>query len=269
MPACTSSSGGAESSPEGGTGDGSPTADGATACRREAGANTTGCAKTSASPVAWWPLGDVRDVIGCNDGMMVGTGGGFVPAKVGQGYSTMQSSYIVVPDAPELRPVNYTVMAWVNVTGVSGLNKWIVSKGPSSGLDVDFTYALAVAGSACCVIGPQAFVSGPQVAGHLYLDFGDGKNEQLLFSDNPVPLGSFVHVAATADGSTISLWVNGKLAGSAKQQLSPKGNTDPIMIGGANYLPGVVDEVMLWNTALTGAEIAAIVAAGSSGVCRQ
>jgi hypothetical protein len=76
-----------------------------------------------------------------------------------------------------------------------------------------------------------------------------------------------VHVAATADGSTIALYVNGHLAGAAQQQISPHVGNYSVTIDGANVVPGIVDEVMVWDNALTATDIAAVYDAGASGVC--
>ena len=265
---CTSSN--TNGSPDGGSIDSSAPDGQASNCRRDAGARA-GCATPSVAPVGWWPLdGNAWDIARCDDGTVVGTGGGYVPAMVGEGFSSMgQSSYILVPDAPQLDTVHFTVMAWAKVDALSGLNKWILGKGPSSGTNADFTYSLGVGGTACCSIDPQAFVTGPAEAGHLYMDFGDGANEQIVFATDLFPLGSFVHVAATADGSNILLYVNGQVAATTQQKLTPKSSVDALMIGGANAVPGIVDEIMVWNTALSGADIAAIFAAGASGVCPQ
>jgi hypothetical protein len=261
---CTSSG-----STNGGTTD-SSTPDGARDCRRGAVARA-GCFKPSVAPAAWWPLdGDARDIAGCDDAAVVGTGGGYVTAMVGQGFSSQgQSSYLVAPDAAQLSSSHFTVMAWAKVDGISGLNKWIVAKGPQSGLNVDFTYSLAVVGTAPFSVSPKAVVNGPKEPGHLYMDFGDGTNEQVLLSDAALPLGAFVHVATTVDGANVQLYVNGQVAGTAAQKVNPKANAYPLMIGGVNYVPGAVDEIMVWNTALSGADIAAIFAAGAAGVCPQ
>jgi len=96
--------------------------------------------------------------------------------------------------------------------------------------------------------------------GRLYIDFGNGTDRGRIFWSIPDDdwYGQWHHVAATWDGSTVRLYVDGSEVGTA----SLSGNySDPgkaTLIGGINYgvtLPycpfnGLIDEVRIWNIAL-------------------
>ena len=61
------------------------------------------------------------------------------------------------------------------------------------------------------------------------------------------------------NGATVQLFVNGVLNVSAAQSLTPAANTSPLYLGqfGGNThrLDGIIDEVRIYNRALTQAEI--------------
>jgi hypothetical protein len=81
----------------------------------------------------------------------------------------------------------------------------------------------------------------------------------ILDSTIIVTAGQFRHLACTWDGATLSLLVDGVVNASVPQVLSPAGNTSPLYIGqfggNSDRLSGVVDEVRIYNRALTPAEI--------------
>ncbi len=97
----------------------------------------------------------------------------------------------------------------------------------------------------------------------------DGTNKTVT-SATTLPLGRWSHVAATADGTNMRLFINGRADGSAAC-----GNTfttyagDTLRVGGglreagsttSRYLNGAVAAVGLWAKALTGAQVAAVAA---------
>jgi hypothetical protein len=86
---------------------------------------------------------------------------------------------------------------------------------------------------------------------------------------SPVQLGQWVHVAATSLGSTVTLYVNGSPVAQAPFTMAtPAGSSFHMgFLDPTRLLNGVVDEVTVYNRALTGAEIASIYAAGSAGKC--
>jgi len=102
--------------------------------------------------------------------------------------------------------------------------------------------------------------------GRLYIDFGNGTAYGRTWWAIPGAdwYGQWHHVAATWDGSTVKLYVDGSEVGTAASLSGPY--SDPAkdtLIGGIYYgaLPycpfeGLIDEVRIWNRALTPAEIA-------------
>jgi hypothetical protein len=80
--------------------------------------------------------------------------------------------------------------------------------------------------------------------------------------------GEWYHVAATWNGSTVRIYVNGVLDNTPASKTGYTGyDARPLYIGGragADFFDGLIHEVYLYNRALSQAEIAVL--AGSSGV---
>jgi len=80
-----------------------------------------------------------------------------------------------------------------------------------------------------------------------------------------VPLGVWTHLAVTYDGTTLRLYVNGVLRNSVAAAGGITASTAPLRIGGntvfsvpgTEYFAGLIDEVRIYNRALSAAEITA------------
>jgi hypothetical protein len=222
------------------------------------------CAPVPAGLVGWWKLdGNANDVTGLHHGVAIG--GSFVPAEVGQGYAPANvGDGIQVPDAPALNPQRFTLDAWVRLDALPSYNVSLIWKGSASGADVTTPFGLGIYG----VIGGP-----PALAGLPFLTIGAVTTEQELDSGVLAPLGSLFHLAATADGTTLSLYLNGQLVASAPQTVTGVASSYPLQIGGVtlpnavNPGPTVIDEAEIHNVAATAAQIQAIYEAGPAGKC--
>src|SRR5207248_6431072 len=80
------------------------------------------------------------------------------------------------------------------------------------------------------------------------------------------------HVAATYDGSTMTIFVNGVAVGSTAATGTINSVTNDLVIGrnivNGQSFPGLLDEVELFNRAVSQSELQAIYNAGSAGKCR-
>ena len=90
------------------------------------------------------------------------------------------------------------------------------------------------------------------------LDIG---GEQNATGTSPLPVGTWSHLATTWDGSTLRLYVNGAQV-AARTVAGPLAtSTRPLSIGGngiwGEYFAGAIDELRLYDHALTAAEIQA------------
>jgi hypothetical protein len=87
----------------------------------------------------------------------------------------------------------------------------------------------------------------------------------------PVALGSWHHIAVTNVGATTTLYLDAAPVAPQMMTMATPANM-PFYIGqiagdSTRTLTGAVDEVTIYNRAITGAEIASIYAAGSAGKC--
>ena len=77
-----------------------------------------------------------------------------------------------------------------------------------------------------------------------------------VFGPAALAANTWTHLAATYDGATLKLYVNGVLVSSgARQRNVSATSTNPLEIGGdsifGQYFAGIIDEVRVYNVALT------------------
>jgi len=87
-----------------------------------------------------------------------------------------------------------------------------------------------------------------------------------------VPLNAFSLVAGTFDGAQLTVYLNGAVDGSFPVTTNLIANTLPLRIGadsnGTNTFNGLVDEVMVFNRALSVMEVQTIYNTGAAGLCK-
>src|SRR5207248_2463970 len=80
-----------------------------------------------------------------------------------------------------------------------------------------------------------------------------------ISSGGPVQPGWWHHLAATWDGATLRLYLDGSQVSTAVGTGSINASTQPLNIGRGpatgNYFSGAVDEVAIYGSALTAAQI--------------
>jgi hypothetical protein len=142
--------------------------------------------------------------------------------------------------APELHASRVTVQAWVYPTALSGWRS-VVMKEAQKGM----------------VFGLYAHENLPHPAMTVGIDGVDHS----AGATTALPLNRWSHLAATYDGATIRLYVNGVEAGTAAAAGALPASANPLRIGGnsvwGEYFKGRIDEVRIYNRALSAAEIAA------------
>jgi hypothetical protein len=84
---------------------------------------------------------------------------------------------------------------------------------------------------------------------------------QVLDSTVTLATGTFRHLACTWNGATLALYVDGALNTSAAQTVTPASNTAPLLLGqfggNSDQLSGILDEVRIYDRALSAAEVQA------------
>ncbi len=164
--------------------------------------------------------------------------------------------YVRIADAPSLEPPTFTVEAWIRPTGpgVGGNDVWgcaIVNKPAEGGS----TFVL------------PSYMLGWSPTSKRITAIGrteDGVNFN-GFSTTLVQIGQSVHAAMTFDGTWMRVYVNGVLESTVP---SPGGaiayGSQDVLIGASNFangslrrFDGAIDEVRIWSTVRSPAEIEA------------
>jgi hypothetical protein len=203
--------------------------------------------------VSWWKAeGDAADATGLNNGTIEGSVS-FVTGRVGEAFQFSNTGDVMVPDSPSLRPAAVTVMAWVKNSTFPGPNNYIVSKGANQCSAA--SYALYTSASTQNLIfGVYDGVNGAQSP-----DSGPGG----------VWDGNWHFVAGTYDGSYVRLYVDGVEVGAGTPTnliINYSLPTNSAFYIGRYVAPqwctlgfnGSIDEVRVFNRALSASEILAI-----------
>ncbi|MCA2217788.1 LamG-like jellyroll fold domain-containing protein [Jidongwangia harbinensis] len=221
---------------------------------READGSGTGLPEPPAGTpglagVAAYPLdGTTEDTAGNRDATLVG-GPGYVAGRTGQGLSLNGSSQYADTGAPVLNTASdYSASAWVKLDAAGGAFQTVVSQDGASNSDFFLQYSGADQRWAMSFVGVRAL--GPV---------------------KPEP-NRWYHLVGVRDSvkGELRLYVDGVLAGQASAchpQAAATGNT---VIGrgkyGGNpvdYLDGTVDQVHLYDRALSATEIKALYESGN------
>ena len=229
------------------------------------------CVDPPSGMISWWPGDcDASDIIDGNNGTLQ-NGATLVTGIVGQAFSfNGANQYILVGDPvpPSLQIQNeITLLAWIYATGYPG---------PSTlGLIVGSQYDTATAGATIFLDGRTSPDGQAAPPGHIHFQIGDGSWHTTNVNAQ-VPLNEWVHIAATRKANEdAKVYYNGEL-----QPLTSLPWAGSISYSGAWFaigqqkdidrpFNGLIDEVEIYNRALTADEIQAISNAGGSGQCKS
>ena len=151
-----------------------------------------------------------------------------------------QMPLVTINDSASLRLTSaMTLEAWVNPSAVTGAWRDVIYKGNDN-------YYLEGSSDNGGVIAAGGTFAG-----------GNGN----LYGSAVLPTNAWSHIAATYDGAALRLYFNGTLVSSQAQTGAIATSTNPLQIGGdsiyGQFFQGAIDEVRIYNRALTQAEIQA------------
>ncbi|MCX6760062.1 MAG: LamG domain-containing protein, partial [Candidatus Nealsonbacteria bacterium] len=191
-------------------------------------------------PVAYYPFeGNANDASGNGNNGTVYGATLTTDGKIGQGYSfDGENDYIDVGGTnfnPQ-GPLTVSVWAKPNLWCGLGYNP-LVTKGGSFSLE-----------------------RVPPAGMGFYIK--DGTSWKNAKSAADIPLDSWTHVVGVYDGSNISIYINGVKSGASTPSGNPVSDISNILIGHnsagtdcGRYWKGSIDEVKIWNYALTSSDI--------------
>jgi len=216
--------------------------------------------ETAQGMIAYWKFDEssgieVLDAIGSNHGE-IKNGANRVVGKVdGALEFDGINDYIEVSNSPELNPTDeITIEAWYKLVSFIGMgSNPIVDKGYYSHESPYYQYHLAVTGDQ---------YRTKTAAFHFWLTLEGTKFSIYAPSESWTP-DKWYHLVGTYDGSEIKLYVNGILIDSALASGTMMDYGKNLRIGsignitrsGIDYLPGIIDEVAIYERALTEMEI--------------
>lgn len=221
-----------------------------------------GSTASSTGPAGLWRLGEPGGSTtagdasgGRNDGSYVGdpllglAGAVYGDADTAATFDG-RTQYVEAPYGAPLNSSHFSVEAWVKVTGGAGTWRSVVTSRDALNGNL---YGYVV-------------YAGADDRWHFWT--GGGGSAWQMVSGSVVSFDRWTHVAATYDGTTARLYVDGSLAASAAVAYAP--NTErPLRIGagateaGATYfLPGAIDEVAVYAGVRTDSEIYSAYSAG-------
>ena len=172
-----------------------------------------------------------------------------VPGKVGTALACDgSSSFVEAPHKPELDPEQLTVEAWVKLDEFPAdkdPRRWIVNKNRNEWEEGH--YALMVQGS--------------QVGAYLNIGGGRQNHFMAMSDESALKLKDWQHVAMTYDGAELRVYLNGAQVASTAINKKRVPGRMPLAIGrrqdAYNYFKGAIDEVRLYNRALSPDELKA------------
>jgi hypothetical protein len=226
------------------------------------------CATLPEGLVGWWPgNGSTQDVVAGNDGLLNG-GTIFETGKVKQafGFNGIDSSV----DIPQR--VNLNASRQVSVEFWMKPARGNTMDSCCQGLVGTDYYLMELSGGRTSNIGVNFVIN----TGSRFIHTSDKTNTGFK-----VPPDQWSFVVGTYDGKSLRLYINGNEEVHQNQQGniipmlsesflsigSEDGRTNCSNCPGTRYFKGLIDEVSIYNRALTEAEIQSIYSAGEAGKC--
>jgi len=180
---------------------------------------------------------------------------------VGQAFNfNGSSSYVLVPSSPSIKPTGpFTVEAWVNYQGFASgqTGDAIVAKGQDVEGPIDWAMSIG---------------SSKKFRVHLHM----GSSWDQFDGATTLNTNTWYHVAMVYDGTNMLAYVNGALDGSQTVSGVLQATDNPLKIGAyspvngsqsKDWFYGRIDEVSIYDRALSSTEILSIYDAHGAGKC--
>ncbi len=218
-----------------------------------------------ANNTAWLRAeGTATDSAGSNNGTLNG-GVSYTAGKVGQAFDLPGNvgDYVRVPDSPALSPTAaISVELWVKGTAPTGLS-YLLAKGPANGGNASYAFYTLTGGLQFYVSAASGLTLSADAGGSIWNN-------------------AWHHVVGVYDGASVQLYVDGVQVGTGSAangalQYNASAFTPDLFVGTYALVPGVypsgnlpfkgqLDEIGVFNRALTPTEIQKVASQGGRGV---
>lgn len=172
--------------------------------------------------------------------------------KFGQGAGFNGStSYITLGTSATLNPSLMSVSFWANIANTATTGRVISRDDVSTNRCYDIGYGGTTG-----------------TAPRIFFEIHSGG---VVGSSTDIPNNTWHHVVCTFDGSTVKVYLNGNLDGSANHSGTVPSKTVATQIGRRNttlYLNGKLEEILIFNRALSAQEIRRMYAVGTGKLSR-
>jgi len=206
--------------------------------------------------VAWWPgNGNAVDIVGGNNGTL-SNGVTYVPGEVQQAFNfNADSAMVLLTNSPALQLQNFTVETWIKRGSLTAV----------------YSDANAVAGNALMFgYGNSGYSFAMGSNGNLILTWVDHDD---VVSSAAVTDTTWHHIAVTTTNGTVVFYLDGTAYPAASYLRTYTFATAPAIGGRADNLNqnnndsflGSIDEISVYNRALTATEIQSVYQAGAAG----
>jgi uncharacterized repeat protein (TIGR01451 family) len=217
----------------------------------------TSCTTIPSGAVAWYRAeNNGVDSIGPNFATANG-GATYATGEVAQAFSLNgTTAYVSAPDNASLHPASLTAEGWFKIIGTTGI-RMLASKSLGTGVENSFLVFIAA--------------DGTMGAG-----VGDGTSTDMLASSTAPTTGVWHHFAYVYDsvGTAQALYLDGAQINAATTSKVIAYDTNPLLIGAQSdnstlnsFFSGGIDELTIYNRALTPTEIQTVFGAGTFGKC--
>jgi Concanavalin A-like lectin/glucanases superfamily len=233
------------------------------------------CDPSPSDLISWWPGdGNANDIASTNNGFLEGGATADTPGVVDTAFQfDGTNGYVAIPDAESLHPANLTVETWIRSDllsatangGYPGQQYIIFHQNTRSGNFEGFDLAKD---------REPPFIGTTDTWCFEVTSATNGVNI-FVESTTPVHTNEWYHVAGVRGSNYIQIYVNGVLEDQTSVDFPVSYGNHPLYFadtGESYYDPkfaGALDEVGLYNRALSSNEIYAIYAAGRNGKCKM
>ncbi|MFX1580058.1 MAG: LamG domain-containing protein [Promethearchaeota archaeon] len=223
-------------------------------------ASSTGCILPNPGLVSWWPGdGNAYDIKNGNDGTLMG-GATYAPGIIDQAFSfDGDGDYVWAPSNGIYELQELTIETWVWIDELKyEMQRFVSLEGAKAVLRHD-----GVTDSSWAGLGQL----------HFYMNFGGApwNNEDDLHNirvNGVLEEGVWHHVAGTYDGSVMRLYLDGEFLDSHQVSGTVFSSWGVYLSWPNEPLDGLLDEIGIYNHALSAEEIYAIYNAGAYGKCK-
>lgn len=214
------------------------------------------CQPVTNGLVSWYRAeSDAADAQNSNHGALR-NGTAFAPGRVGRAFKfDGADDFVEIPDASSLKPQNLTLEAWVKF---DNLTSTVSGSAPPG-----FQYIVFKKNANQILFEGYALIKLPDNRLAYTSISNSGVHTTIVDNTQTVEVGKYYHVVGSYDGTTARLFVNGRKVAEQVHGQPLDYDTRPVTIGGTNEanwdgkMNGAIDEVKIYNRALSDAEIQA------------